>query len=73
MELRTKVKAARKRAQLSQLELAQRAGLSLSAITHIEQGEITDPHYSTLNKLAEGLDLSVAELMEDEAPLATAR
>jgi transcriptional regulator with XRE-family HTH domain len=33
----------------------------------IEQRERTDPHYSTLEKLAGALEMSVAELVEGQA------
>lgn len=72
MDIGRRVKTARKRAQLSQDALARLAGISVSAVAQIEQGERTDPHYSTLRKLAEGLGMSVGELLEDypkvEAP-----
>lgn len=53
-----RIKAARKRAQLSQEALARRAGMSTNGVARIEQGGITDPHYSTLRKLAAVLGVS---------------
>lgn len=53
----------RKAAKLSQDALARRAGMSVSAVAQIEQGGRTDPHYSTLTKLADALNMSVGELL----------
>jgi transcriptional regulator with XRE-family HTH domain len=39
----------------------------------LERGEALDPHYSTLSGIADALGVSVAELMEEESPLAVAR
>jgi transcriptional regulator with XRE-family HTH domain len=73
LDLSDRIRAARKVHQLSQEELAHRAGLSLRAYRSLERGEAVDPHYSTLNKLAEGLGVPVAELLEEERPLVRAR
>ena len=67
MDIGARVKSKRKRAQLSQEALARRAGLSLNAIAQLEQGGRTDPHYSTLNKIANGLGISVSEILEEPA------
>jgi transcriptional regulator with XRE-family HTH domain len=37
--------------------------MSVSAVAQIEQGGRTDPHYSTLDKLAGALNMSVGELL----------
>jgi transcriptional regulator with XRE-family HTH domain len=71
VEIGKNVRDARKKAQLSQEALARQAGISVSAVAQIEQGERTDPHYSTLSKLAKGLGISVGELLDSpkvEAP-----
>jgi transcriptional regulator with XRE-family HTH domain len=39
--------------------------MSVSAVAQIEQGGRTDPHYSTLKKLAGALGVSVAALAEE--------
>ncbi len=67
MDIGKRVRAARKRAQLSQDGLAREAKMSVSAVAQIEQGGRTDPHYSTLEKLAEALNMSVGELLEEPA------
>ncbi len=50
-----RVKEARKRARISQEALARRADMSLRGVAKIEQGNVVDPHFSTLEKLAEVL------------------
>jgi transcriptional regulator with XRE-family HTH domain len=54
---------------MTQEELARRAGMSLKGMGDIERGAIPDPHYSSLNKIAEGLGVSVGELVEEPVPL----
>jgi transcriptional regulator with XRE-family HTH domain len=67
-----RIRAARKAAGLTQEELARRASMSLNGLALLEQGERTDPHYSTLRKLASALGMTVAELVGD-SPLVEAR
>jgi len=67
VDIGKRVKTARNDAQLSQDALARRAGMSVSAVAQIEQGGRTDPHYSTLTKLADALNMSVGELLEEPA------
>jgi transcriptional regulator with XRE-family HTH domain len=58
MDIGARIRAARKEAGLSQEELARRADMSLNGMASIERGGITDPHYSTLSKIAKGLGVS---------------
>jgi hypothetical protein len=39
--------------------------MSLKGMGDIERGAIPDPHYSSLHKIAEGLGVSVGELLEE--------
>jgi transcriptional regulator with XRE-family HTH domain len=73
MDFGSRIRAARRAAGLSQEELARRAGMSLKGMGDIERGDIEDPHYSSLSKIADGLDMTVGELLEEERPLAAAR
>jgi transcriptional regulator with XRE-family HTH domain len=57
---------------MTQEELARRAGMSLKGMGDIERGAIPDPHYSSLNKIAEGLGVSVGELLEEPVLLGKA-
>lgn len=58
MNLRT----LRERAGYSQARLGQIAGVRAATISDIETGRITDPHYSTVSKLALALDLAPSEV-----------
>ena len=73
MDIGKQIRKARRARRLTQEELARRASMSLNGLAQLEQGGRTDPHYSTLSKLAVALDVSVAQLLEDERPLAMAR
>ena len=61
-----RIRNGRKRAILSQTELGERAGYSRRVIAKIERGE-SDPKYSVLVNIAEALELSVVDLLIDEA------
>ncbi len=65
MSIGKRIRTARKAAGLSQEELARRAGMSLKGMGDIERGDIADPHYSSLSKIAGGLGVSVGELLEE--------
>src|SRR5215203_6078414 len=67
MELRDRIKTARKALGISQEGLARRADVSLSLINQIERGVVVDPHYSTLVSIAEALSMSIGELLEEPA------
>ena len=74
MDIGSRIRAARKAANLSQEELARRAGVPLNRVGRIETGVVMDPHISTMNSIADGLGVPVAELLEgEEHPLAVAR
>ncbi len=72
MELRDRIKTARKALGISQEQLARDADVSLSLINQIERGVVTDPHYSTLVSIAAALSMPIGELLEDPVPLADA-
>ena len=58
-----KIKYYRKKSGLSQHKLAVKAGLSLTSITHLEQGVATQPTIQTIIKIADALDISIDELI----------
>ncbi len=61
-----KVREARRRAMLTQGELAEKSGVGITSIVRIERGQLdTAPRVSTLRKLAKGLDVDPRELLED--------
>ena len=57
-----KVRALRKKKNFSQTELGARANLEKSAIQRIERGY--NSKIKTLAKLADGLDITISELMD---------
>lgn len=57
-----RLKAFREHAGLSQQELAVKAGVSVSMVSHIEQGQKKDVKLSTLVTLAEALGVGVGRL-----------
>jgi transcriptional regulator with XRE-family HTH domain len=60
-----RLREARRRAMLSQEELAERSGVGVATIIRIERDQLrTEPHFTTLRKLAEHLDIDAAELLE---------
>ena len=63
--LAERVRERRQQAGLSQDALAEKSGLSMAYISEIER-KATNPSLTTLAKLAEGLGLSVAELLDQE-------
>jgi ribosome-binding protein aMBF1 (putative translation factor) len=70
--LARKVKSLREAAGLSQDGLARASGLSVSAISKLEQHAM-DPSWSTVQQLARGLGVSVLEFQageEEETPQA---
>jgi transcriptional regulator with XRE-family HTH domain len=54
----------RKRALMSQRELAKRSGVGVTTIVRIERNQV-EPQGRTLRKLAEALDVEPRELLED--------
>ena len=63
--LSEKLREERRRAGLTQGELADKAGVGINTVLRIETGEITEPRVSTLRKLSGALGLKVRELLED--------
>ncbi len=63
--LKEKLRTERRRAALTQEELAKQAGVGVATIARIEGGEITEPRVSTLRKLANALGIEARDLLED--------
>jgi transcriptional regulator with XRE-family HTH domain len=61
----TKLKRARLAKAMNQRQLAQAAGVTKTTLVQLENNR-SQPHPSTLGKLAEALDVSPADLMEGE-------
>jgi transcriptional regulator with XRE-family HTH domain len=60
-----KLKRLRRGRALTQVELAEKAGVSQSTVAQIEGGDRPTPHPRTLGKLAEALEVSPADLLDD--------
>jgi transcriptional regulator with XRE-family HTH domain len=59
-----RLKKLRVRRALTQERLAERAGIGKNTVNRIENN-LTEPHMSTLGKLAAALDVDPAELVEE--------
>jgi predicted transcriptional regulator len=66
MALSDTIRRHRRRADYTQEELAQEAGVGVATIARIETGEIEEPRVSTLRKLAKALDLDTRELLAED-------
>ena len=60
-----KLKRFRRGQTMTQLELAKKSGVAQSTIAQLESGVRKTPHPGTLRKLADALDVSPYELLED--------
>lgn len=65
MTIGQKIKYMREIANLSQIELAEKTGITQSTISHLEKGDIS-PSIATLQKIAKVLHCSVTELIDDK-------
>lgn len=57
------LRAARKKLDLSQIEVAQRSGVEQGEVSRIERG-IRDPQVSTLEKLAAAVEIPPGRLLD---------
>jgi transcriptional regulator with XRE-family HTH domain len=73
MDLGSRIRTKRKEAGLSQEALARRAGMSLNGFTDIERGVATNPHYSTLKKIANALGMTPERLIAEPVDSGKAR
>ncbi|TCP53577.1 DNA-binding SARP family transcriptional activator [Tamaricihabitans halophyticus] len=58
------VRGYRRRAGLTQRQVAERAGMSVASLRDLEQGRVATPRVGTLRKLADALELTAAETEE---------
>ena len=65
MDIGAQLKAARKKRNLSQRQLAQRTDVSNGTISLIEQNKIS-PSVALLKRLLEGISMSLGEFFDDE-------
>jgi transcriptional regulator with XRE-family HTH domain len=59
---RMTLRQARKRAKLTQEELEQRSGVSQTAISKIETGQVANPGWSAVVDLAKALNIDPSQL-----------
>ena len=61
------VRRIRKAKELSQDKLAKLAGITLTTLVKIESGANDNPTIKTLRKIADALEVTVNDLLEDES------
>jgi transcriptional regulator with XRE-family HTH domain len=64
VKIGTKLRRERIAQTMTQVELAEKAGISPAALVRIERNE-SDPHVSTIRKVADALGVAPRDLMED--------
>jgi transcriptional regulator with XRE-family HTH domain len=67
LQLGPRIRALRQARGLTLRELAERAGVTESFLSQVER-EVTSPSIASVQKIARGLDLAIAELFVEEAP-----
>jgi|GEM_PF-5190699 len=65
MALNENIKKYRKKAEMTQKDLARQSGLSFSMISKLEIGEQTNPSFETIRKIADVLRVSPGELVNN--------
>jgi transcriptional regulator with XRE-family HTH domain len=68
MPVADRVRTLRDDKGLTQMQLAVAAGMSLSLVAKIEQGETPDPRWSTMRKLARALGVPLDALADPADP-----
>jgi transcriptional regulator with XRE-family HTH domain len=64
--LGARIRALRTNKEITLPALAERAGISKGLLSTIETDETSNPSISTLYKIAEGLELTVADILETD-------
>ena len=62
-----RIRSLRQARSITLRELAERAGVTESFLSQVER-EVTSPSIATLQRIARGLDLTIAELFTEDAP-----
>jgi transcriptional regulator with XRE-family HTH domain len=60
------VRAVRRRKFMTQEQLAKAAGISHRTLVNIETRKVTEPHFSTILKLANALDVEPSKLVDED-------
>jgi transcriptional regulator with XRE-family HTH domain len=67
LQLGPRIRALRRARNITLRELADRAGVTESFLSQVER-EVTSPSIASVQRIARGLDLSIAELFTEDAP-----
>jgi transcriptional regulator with XRE-family HTH domain len=67
LQLGPRIRALRQARNITLRELAGRAGVTESFLSQVER-EVTSPSIASVQRIARGLDLSIAELFTEDAP-----
>jgi len=67
LQLGPRIRALRQARRLTLRELAERAGVTESFLSQVER-EVTSPSIASVQRIARGLDLAIAELFIEEPP-----
>src|SRR5262245_40049618 len=67
LQLGPRIRALRQARRLTLRELATRAGVTESFLSQVER-EVTSPSIASVQKIARGLDLAIAELFVEDVP-----
>src|SRR5215213_3389573 len=68
LQLGPRIRSLRQARQVTLRELAERAGVTESFLSQVER-EVTSPSIASVQRIARALDLGIAELFVDDAPL----
>jgi transcriptional regulator with XRE-family HTH domain len=67
LQLGTRIRTLRQARNLTLRELSHRAGVTESFLSQVER-EVTSPSIASVQRIAHGLELSIAQLFAEEAP-----
>jgi len=65
VDFATRVKAMREKLNLSLADVAARAGIDRAAISRLENGQVENPTYNTLDRIARALNKRLRLVLED--------
>lgn len=66
VDLGQRIKIIRQNKGLSQSEIENRTGIKREYLSKIENSELKNPTYGTIQKICKGIDISIAELLDPE-------
>ncbi len=66
VKLGQRIKTIRKNKGMSQSEVEKRTGIKREYLSKIENSELKNPTYGTIQKICKGIEISVAELLDPE-------